>query len=319
MVAAEKKVSDYISSNLGDMIRPCFDNADVDSYNVAITPILGLRDTTIGTINADTPVVNYRVNFDDLFGTFLSLDRSYYFPETVLLRVTLQPVSQWGFTSDSGAISQNVGLLTPIALSNLVLKVSQERNQSVVSQLQQTVMTEGMQQIIPFVYSFKQAVTNSSQHVVSQRVSAMHGRTLEGCHLAVFPQDQTGINAILCGDRANAGDWIQYHVTLNDNRLTEYDYSPQENKDALKTYFTGRVAGIADNFDQLNPLVVPFCGEDESHHSCASLQLLGGLPLDTEQKIGYQINFANAESRNHVLLMFTSKNLTISAGGALVQ
>ena len=262
-------------------------------------------------------LVNFRIPGSELFNTVLSLDKSLYFGEVLQLRITFQPKDAIGFWSTG--IAPNTGLPTgaTVATGNITLTglnyfLAQEQNPRVVNDLVQTVSTEGMTVVVPFVHSYKTTAT-AADTAVSIRLSRGHGQSVE----RIYTIPINGAEELETRYVADAGALVSFYSLLNSRRLQEFDVICGTTKDYgwLRAHEKkDRVVSLseADN-DTRN-----FAWSDSwcDHLECAKDQKLGGLDLSVEQK--YDIYFkaaATATTTKYYSAVVCQKMLSMGPAG----
>ena len=288
----------------------------IESFHGSDTGVVvktGLNDleTKRITIPAATTAITdtFRIPGSELYNTVLSLDKSMYFGEVLQLRITFQNHEGAAFFAD------NAAGLNPVAAAGTTITglnyfLAQEQNPRVVNDLVQTVSTEGMTVVVPFVHSYKTTAT-AADTAVSIRLSRGHGQSVERIYTIPINGAEVGVSRYV----ANAGALVSFYSLLNSKRLQEFDVLCGTTKDYdwLRAHEKkDRVVSLseAENDTKNFAWSDSWCDGLE----CAKDQKLGGLDLSVEQK--YDIYFkAGGTATKYYTAVVCQKMLSMGPGG----
>ena len=242
--------------------------------------------TMLGSATGTHLSTKFRIPGRELYNTILSLDKSVYFGEVLQLRITFGALDTIAFygTDATGA----GGTVAPSAtLTDFNYYLAQEQNPRVVNDLIQTVSTEGMSLVVPFVHSYK-TTANSEKTAVSIRLSRGHGQSVE----RVYTIPISGAETFAARYVADAEQLVSFYSLLDSRRIQEFDVKCG-GTDGEKDYLWLREHEHQDRVVSLDAAndVQNFAWSDSwcDGLECAKKQHLGGLDLSVERK--YDIYF----------------------------
>ena len=322
----EKTLDTFNTSDSLDLIQRCGSDTKLATGALVGLSSNDFKQWFVGTSTAADPVLPRSLKLGDFKGMFASLDKSIYFPEVLELKITFAPYTSWGWRTlaadrPEGNLTTAATLRPPVALagnitlSNLNMKLCQERDLGVITALQNKIMGGGLNILTPFIHSFRQTI-DTAQQTVTVRLSAGHGTTVEKIYHSFFAGDQSVNNRV--NNVNTLGVKIANHYTLlNDLRMNEYDYSPTDTWVAQRDYMRGYAIGQnATVFSQNFVIVQNFCGE---FHDCAGMNKIGGLDLSQEQKWAIYATCGTTAAYNHLTFAQCSKTVSITASGVMVM
>jgi len=284
--------------------------------NVKTTPSeMKIRrfDTMLGSDAGTHLSSKFRIPGRELYNTILSLDKSVYFGEVLQLRLTFGSLDSIAFhaTNDTGA----GGTPAPSAtLTDFNYYLAQEQNPRVVTDLIQTVSTEGMSLVVPFVHSYK-TTGNSENTAVSIRLSRGHGQSVERVYTIPISGAETFADRYV----ADAEQLVSFYSLLDSRRIQEFDIKCG-GVGGAKDYIWLREHAHQDRVVSLDAAndVQNFAWSDSwcEELECAKNQRLGGLDLSVERK--YDVYFeaaATVVDTKYYSAVVCQKMLTISPVG----
>lgn len=223
--------------------------------------------------------------------TFLSLDKDAYFGQNLLLTIDWAPIQVLGWTADSASdwSTGYAALAAAVALSEVRLELAVEANPLVAQSLIEKVQREGMQMMIPYVYSNLQNTGSSStSSTVQLRFNRTHGQRLLHVISGVFANTQTGISAF---DHENLTDdkVASFQTSLDSAYLQQnpMDCSNAEDWDIIKPLLKDSVIGQSGNVYKYNHLFIDSWREGPACEFREKDGIVDGLSLDSEHV--YQI------------------------------
>jgi len=133
-----------------------------------------------GALNANDPVFNILFPLEMIKNSIFALDKNLYMGEIIILRIVWNASVKIAFNSTAvndptaglAALNANIGI------SNLAFYLAVETNPEIVNQLRAQISSNGLQVLIPFIYTYKTALNGTSQ-TVSLRFNRGHGIRLK--------------------------------------------------------------------------------------------------------------------------------------------
>jgi len=273
--------------------------------------------TMLGTATGTHLSTKFRIPGNELYNTILSLDKSVYFGEVLQLRITFGALDTIAFygTDVHGA----GGSAAPSAtLTDFNYYLAQETNPRVVNDLIQTVSTEGMSLVVPFVHSYK-TTANSEKTAVSIRLSRGHGQSCERIYTIPISGAETFADRYV----ADAEQLVSFYSLLDSRRIQEFDIKCG-GADGEKDYLWMRSEENKDRVVSLDAAnnVQNFAWSDSwcDGLECAKKQHLGGLDLSVERK--YDIYFdaaATVVDTKYYTAVVCQKMLSIGPNGVEIM
>lgn len=281
---------------------------------------LDIRVEEISTVDAPD-IIEWRIRFEELYETVLSLDKSLNFGEVLNLRITWKEAPAHGYRSDSAVVQQGTitALLGDITISNLALFVAAESNPDIVSALRETVATGNMPPVlIPYTFVYKTNISNQVSQAISTRFSRGHGSRL--CKvLTLFNSGDETLNHRYDAD-LDPADFVSFYTLLNSRRTTEFDVVVADGVEDYHwmraEHYKGLVVSLSpDNNQDL------FAWEDDwSDSRQASVnQEIAGLPLDDEIKYDLYVTCNGNQTKNYYTVGVCQRMLSITPSGVVVS
>jgi hypothetical protein len=292
-----KTIDDYHGFNDGIVVKTAAPN---DLTTRRLVSLVGA---------SGAPTVNFKIPGHELYNTILSLDKSVYFGEVLQLRITFGAKDSIGFWATDGAGGTPVTTGTPITLTNLNYFLAQEQNPRVVNDLVQTVSTEGMSLVVPFVHSYKTSAT-AADTAVSIRLSRGHGQSVERIYTIPIAGAEEGVTRYV----ADASQLVGFYSLLDSKRMQEFDVLCGTVRDYLWLRAHEKQDRVV-SLDAAND-VQNFAWSDSwcDGLECAKQQHLGGLDLSVERK--YDIYFkSTVNTTKYYSAVVCQKMLSISPAG----
>lgn len=260
---------------------------------------------------------SWDVKLSDCFpNTILSLDKSIYFGEVLILSITFGSRDDFGFQTAN--ISDPSGtpavLAGNVTMSNIGLYVAAEANHSVAQLKKNEVMSNGVMIPIDYVHSYK-SLQNIGTGSVQLRFSGGHGQSLYRIYhtISVGTESLNNLN----NNRLTSNDVASIYTMINDMRQQEYDLTLASDEDFsyLKSYFAGSTMQRLDMYRNMWSWVEDL-GNGVRNPSSKGLRV--GLDLTrAEQKWSLYANGQTA-NRNHNSFACCQKTLVINNSGVQV-
>lgn len=230
--------------------------------------------------------------------TFMSLDKDVYFGQNLLLTIDWSPINTLGFVhADTSVWTDAAALATSVVLSELRLELAVETNPLVAQSLVQKVQKEGMQMMIPYVYSNLQNTGGSStSSSVQLRFNRTYGQRLLHVISGVFNGTTTGLTAF---DHDNLTDKkvSSFQTSLDSAYLQQnpMDCSNAEDWDIIKPLLKDSVIGQSGNIYKYNHVWVDSWRAGPAIEFRERDAIVDGLSLDSEHV--YQISRTTASGQ----------------------
>lgn len=274
--------------------------------------------------NTASPTHNVILSFDMLKNTIFSLNKDILPNEVLILRVVWNPSTKIYFFKASGTNpSAGTAAAGNVTLTNITAFIAVEKNQEIVNQIQNQVLSGGLNVLIPYVYTQKMNVGVGTAQTVPIRLNRGHGKRLLKIYYAPFNITESAStaydhnnDALITGNPPAAPKIQTFYTMLNNERLQEFDLNSLNNddymllKDKLKHSVIQGSGVYGYNWFWLDD----FTG---SEFTTDNTNLETGIDLSVEQKYELYLTTVNA-AYNHYLFAVTQKMLTISPAGITV-
>jgi hypothetical protein len=183
-----------------------------------------------GSATADTDY--YEIPLSAFKDTILSLDKDITFPEIVYMRIIWNKGTSmcWNGTS---ATNPSTGATTwagtAPTVGGLQLYLAVEQNTGIVSSVVSQMKSGGLTVAIPYLYSYKTALSGTSQNL-STRLNSGHGISL--LKAITVPYDRAeDVNTTYNHNNLSAARVTSLYTLMNNNRLQEFDIECKANTD----------------------------------------------------------------------------------------
>lgn len=177
--------------------------------------------------------LRYRIEFEDIPHNILSLDKSIYFGEILVLRVQWAPLSRIGITylvaGHPGATTTTAILSTTSVVNDLTCYLAVETNRQVAESVIRYTASSGMRLLVPYLYTFKYTNPASTSVAVQQRLNRGHGRALLKVYHALYNSTESGRLAYDHHNSEHGGfpgkRVVDVYTMLDNDRLQEITMS----------------------------------------------------------------------------------------------
>ena len=266
---------------------------------------------------ADTAqTIRWRIAFKELYETCLSLNKSIYLNEVLLLRVTWAPSTfqGWGSAAD---LTNPADLAGNVVINNLQVLLAQEMNPSVDAALRGAVSGgQGLSMIIPYPHVYKTNISAGTSQSVAIRASRGHGYSLE----RVYTLFKTGVESQATRFDAKRSEFTSFYNLLNSRRMSEFDYKVAGDDTDIVWLKRNDYKGLIVSAEPEN-LNDNLCWEDSfcDARQCAINQHVAGLSLEgAEIKYDLYATKANGNATNYFTSLICQKRLSVSPAGLSV-
>jgi len=264
--------------------------------------------------------IEWRIRFEELYETVLSLDKSLNFGEVLNLRITWKEAPAHGYQSDN--VAAQTGTMTAlggnVTISNLALFVAGESNPDIVGALRETVATGNMPPVlIPYTFVYKTNINNQTSQAVSTRFSRGHGSRLVKV-MTLFNSGDETIN-LRYDAELDPADFVSFYSLLNSRRTTEFDVVVAAGVEDYQWMRAEQHKGLVVSLTPDNNKEIFAWEDDWSNSNQASVnQELAGLPLDDEIKYDLYVTCNGAETKNYYTVGVCQRMLSITPSGVVV-
>lgn len=273
-----------------------------------------------GGANTATPILDVSIPLSALYNTIFSVDKDMYFPQSLTLRLVWNSAGNVGFSSDAvHAPLTGAAALVSADVQNLALYVCQEKNQMIVNQLKEKVMTSGLSFPIPYVYSYRTLSAQTAQQGSSIKLSAGNGQKLLKIYHTILPSAPAAY-AVYNNSRTST-TLVNYYSQINGDRLTQFNVALASHEDWLliQEKLQGSIT-LNENIYRYNWF---WCDDFTGQEKLAIKKPLDdneikGLPL-TEGEVRYDfVAQCDATVYMHMDFAITQKMLNITAQGIII-
>ena len=281
----------------------------------------------VGTNTGDLAgqvTVSYNIPLSIFRDSLLAMDKDIYLNEVILLKIRWANQTKWGMrgTDAANPVADAENYDVDLTMSKLYLYLALEENPLICASLIEKVAGGGMALSIPYVHSFKNvpgAAGAGGIQNVAIRLNGAMGQHLKRVYHALYPADETVVNAQFLIDNTNKTNFRYYHTTIDNMRRQEFNVTTADNDDwdQVKHLLKGTPIDnidayrynwfVADDFDVIGSQLM----SDSEFVST-------GLPLDVEHKWDVSISCANV-AYNHYTFAVVSRTLMITNQGILLQ
>lgn len=339
-------VADASVYPLEDISR--FKHLDVDTNEASGNPLGtytgGTGDTTLRNMNTINPLFSQRVFYKNTTSgtsvldvtiplkafknTILSVDKQLYFPGNVVVQIFWAPNDSYvfGATAATSPVAGAASLSSPVNITNIRLDLAVEQNLNIISQVINTVKTEGLTFNIPYPSVVRTNITSQSIHNYSLQLTRAYGNKILAIINAPFNagfsnSDFTGANTLsTCSDHS-VGSITQYNTFLNNVAIkSPAGFTIAQGQD----YFGNRVY-LKDSVIQSLPeyrlqnycLIDSFFGEKSFTDLDPSM--VDGLDVgSTNSTYTVSANMSQLASYNWITIIIGQKQLTINSMGSSI-
>jgi hypothetical protein len=271
-----------------------------------------------GAANAAAdPTLRATIPLSVFKNTIIAMNKDFYFPETLLLKVVWNPLAAWGGIGNAGDPVTN-GAIFPgnVALTGLYFSMAMEDDINIATSLISTVLTKGMTTNVPFVHSFLNMPGNAAAQNVTLRMNRAHGKYLKKIYHSIYPplvagapqHEHTNVARTLC---------TRYYTLVDNMRRSDYDIVTADDDDwrNVKDHLQGSLITNMDTYRYNWFILDKF---DDSVNTTSDLVIDSGLSLQIERQWNLIATTAAAANR-HYTFAITTKDLVITAQGILLQ
>lgn len=302
--------------------------SDLRNMNT-INPLFSQRVFYKNTAAVNTAsVLDITIPLKAFKNTILSVDKQLYFPGNVVVQIYWAPNDSYvfGATADTDPVSGATSLSSPVNITNIRLDLAVEQNLNIISQVINTVKTEGLTFNIPYPSVVRTNITSQSIHNYSLQLTRAYGNKILAIVNAPFNagfanSDFTNANTLsTCSDHS-VGSITQYNTFLNNVAIkSPAGFTISQGQD----YFGNRVY-LKDSVIQSLPeyrlqnycLIDSFFGEKSFTDLDPSM--VDGLDVgSTNSTYTVSANMSQLASYNWITIIIGQKQLTINSMGSSI-
>lgn len=261
--------------------------------NIGTDTRLGIPLASFNECNHFIPVptnkataITFMMDFNELYGTLLSVDKDIFYGQSLILTINFAPTSQHGALATKGAATTfyTVFEALPVAtLSAICLYNALETNPAIIQRL----MSAPTDQIIPFIMTNVMATSLSTQSSFVVRVNGLQGKCIARYFYGAFVAAVGGPSTLLCNNSGSS--MIQsYYTAVDGNRDTDFPVSIANsdhymvNMDKLTGSCIQSIAEYNTVFCHVQDWTgIPPCRDNGT--------MLNGLALDRERQLSMNI------------------------------
>ena len=179
--------------------------------------------------------MKFSVPLSEIHHTLFSVDKDLYFNQALVLRVSFAGTNKFGASSASAVdpglapVFKNLGA---VLVKNIRLNLAIETNRDIADGVRSMVMSTGLSQVTPYVYTY--LFTNSSpQTQVSQqqRFNSGHGASLLNIYTCTANSETTGLLSADIANTAGSSKIESYQASIDNNLLSEFRPLCRQNED----------------------------------------------------------------------------------------
>lgn len=288
---------------------------------------LGRRQVYISAVDPAAGIFNVSLPFEAFKHTFLSINKNVYFPSNTVLQIYFNAANQfvaYGTSATNLNTGNGVYAGAP-AVTNIALSLANEANLSIVSQVIDKVMKEGLSLPIAYPTVTRQASSaGATSHAYSLQLTRGYGARILAVITAPFSTVDSNTNVHRRSSAIGTDIITQYNTFINNvPLLTPAGFDCTKGQDftiANRCYLDKSVVQTLGEYILAEWLHVDgFCGckplwkydEDQSH--------IDGLDVGAQSSTWSIQATTTALTCNWITAIIGQKMLTISNQGAMVM
>ena len=274
----------------------------------------------VSAADNDIAIVKVQIPFSMFVHTILADARDFFFDDVLQLRIQWAPSNRWGFKQPIANVANVTGAASftvAPSLQNLSLYLSVESNPDVCQQLVQKVNGGGLNMVIPYVYTYKQATTAGS-NAVTVRLNRSHGKNLLRCYHTCFSNQENAVRAYE-NDNVASNKLTNMYSNLNYIRLQDQTLVCAENEDYL--FLMDKMKGCTIRNTEMYKYSGNTWIDDWTPHITSEYSendhIESGINLNDQEQI-WSINTQTSVALNQYTFVVTQKLLNITAGNIMM-
>lgn len=139
-------------------------------------------------INSEKAFIDFSIPFSAFKHTFLGIDKVFFSPSNITVDFYISPFDNFCWKSTSVTAPQTgASSTTGVTLNNLQMILANEANLSLINDIQNKVMSSGLNMLIPYPTVTRQVVSASSAHSYNLNLTRSYGNRI--LYIATSPFD----------------------------------------------------------------------------------------------------------------------------------
>jgi hypothetical protein len=278
-----------------------------------VSPQYFVTSGTNGILN-----INYSIPLSEVHHSLMSIDRVMYFGQSLLLRVHFAPTDRMGFNADDHALTNAAALTSTVTISEAKVYLAVETNPMVVQGLVKRVQSQGLQVMVPYVYSYQYTSPANVDTSVQQRLNAGHGQRLLNSYHALFHLTNSGTTAMDINNVGNA-KLVSFQTSLDNNNLQEFVPLCANNEDyqLIKPLLKGSVVSSSDCYRHNRVWI-----DSWRAGPCASWKERDGTEIDglelTSERIWQIAQTGSGAAFRQYSWFVTQRTINVSSNGQIL-
>lgn len=282
-----------------------------------------------GLIDDDSPLETYTIKLRDIVkDSLLELDKDLYFGKDLEIIFTLSDRRKIGYqgTSDVNVSTGATLLDASISVSNIVLNIAVEKDQSICDDLMNTVNTSGLSFYIPYPLVRKNTTAELAEtFILENRIFDFEGQRLLRVYFSGFfkdPLPNTVYSSLI--NTADTNYLSNYHTQVNERRIQLQELQCDNTREAYfnnLNWIQGSIIQSTDVYDSNFFHCDDFSGfVGNDRLKMYDENVLCGMPIDKTLK--YQLFGTNnifLEQYDFYFIFVTQRKLTIKANTVTLE
>lgn len=291
----------------------------ISSAGASEEPDVGSTEPTYFVGAADNTAVhfNYSIPLSEIHHTLMSVNRDMYFGQSLILRVHFAGVDKFAWhTTTAEPNATPASIVGAVKVSNVRLYLAVETNPVIIQGLVQRVQSQGLQMVMPYVYSYLYSSSSGTSSSVSQRLNAGHGQRLLNVYHALH---NTSKDHNLAQDISNIDNakLVSFQSNLDNQNLQEFVPLCAENEDyvLMKPILENSVIQSSNVF-KANRCWIDSWRKGRSCDWKENDTVIDGLPLDSERIWNIEQTTAEVALRQYTFFV-VQRTLNIDPSGII--
>jgi hypothetical protein len=291
------------------------------------------RRYTIGGGGADgatsngAAVLNVSIPFNAFKFTALALDKQIYNPSNLVLQIYWNATNNFGYkgtNAPTATVAAAVAFTGAVTINDLSVQLATEQNLTLISKIQQQVMSSGISIPIAYPTTTRQSIARSSQHSYQLNLTKGYGQRILAIISACFNAQTTpGTDNTINGNNSHIRGTLTTYNTFMNNIAVKYpngldcrlgedfyvgnrEYHEKSVVQSVQDYAVGDWVHI-DSFFGEKPL-----------HKLDMTQIDGYDVGSTASTWSIQASLSNDPAATWVSAIIGQKMLTLSSQGSMV-
>lgn len=259
--------------------------------------------------------------------TILSLDKDLFFDEVILLRFVWGPTGKIAWFSDAANNPTTNATATDaaITISGLAFYLALEENLEIQMNVMNRVRSEGLQVMIPYVWSYKQSIATSTSQNITLRYNRAQGIKLMKVIHSLYNSVETANTAYDHANYTTAGSYgvkvSNFYTQLDNMRRQQFNVDCTLGEDYLLLKDKLRGSGILSHqiyaynwfwIEDFSNIKAPIDFDTNEQN------LISGLDLAQERKLDFYFTTASA-TFYHYSYAVTLRLLNIKPGNIFLD